>query len=422
MNEEKIFKVSEFNEFVNLYLSKVGEVVVEGEISQIQISQNRWLFMTIKDEDSSVDIFSPKDMIAGYNLLEQGMLVHVYGSPRLYQKTGRFSIFANQIVPAGEGALRIAYEKLKAKLLEEGLFDAARKRRLPEFPEEIGLITADDSQAYNDFVKVLRERMGGLKILFCPIQVQGRDSVKTILGAFDYFNKNLSKIDLIVLTRGGGSLEDLQSFNDERVVRAIFSSKVPVVCGIGHEKDESLADLVADLRASTPSNAAELIVRHRGELARDVDYKISLIEGNIRRLIKEKNDFVLQRIHILSSAVEKQIGGLREKINKFGMRFELFVHQIITSGQRINNNLNNLIRGNIYWIEKNKDRLESLTRLFNSLDYHQVLRRGFSITFDINGAVIKSINQVKKGQDIKTSLFNGKIGSRVLNMEKWYDK
>ena len=163
---EKIFKVSEFNEFINVYLNQVGEITVEGEISQINISQGKWLFMTIKDESSSVEVFGILNTLPNYNLLEEGMLVHIYGVPRLYQKTGRFSISATQIMLAGEGSLKTAFEKLKSRLEKEGLFEKTRKRPLPMFPQKIGLITAKNSQAYYDFIKVLKARMGGIKIYF----------------------------------------------------------------------------------------------------------------------------------------------------------------------------------------------------------------------------------------------------------------
>ena len=416
MAEDKIFQVSEFNAFINSYLGQVGEVAIEGEISEASVSQNKWLNITIKDKDSSVRVFSLTFKISGYDLLEPGMLVHVYGIPRLYQKTGQFSVFANQIIPAGEGALKLAFEKLKAKFEREGLFDQARKRALPSFPENIGLITAKGSNAYGDFVKVLKHRMGGLKIFFYPVAVQGRDSVLSILQAFEYFNTNRPELDLLVLTRGGGSLEDLQSFNDERVARAIFSSKIPVVCGIGHEGNVSIADLVADLRASTPSNTAELIVRDRKEVLKDVLLHLHTVETHFRNLIKEKNHIILKNVNILKNSIARELSQLHSVIGSFRMQFAVFIKEVTASMYSANHLRLRLMRAVEYWIGQHQASLKSLIRLLKSLDFRQVLKRGYSITFDEHGAILKSAKSLKKGSGIKTTLHDGKIRSEVLNI------
>lgn len=417
MAKEQIFSVSEFNEFIKTYLSSVGEIVVEGEISEIRVSQNKWLFLTIKDEESSVEVFSVIFKIKNYGVLEQGMLVHIYGTPHLYQKTGRFSLFANQIIPAGEGALRVAFEKLKFKLEKEGLFDLERKRPLPMFPERIGLITAKNSQAYSDFIKVLGGRMGGIKIYFCPVQVQGRGSVESILGALEYFNRNLRNLDLLVLTRGGGSLEDLLSFNDEQVARAIFSSKIPVVCGVGHEDDVTLADLVADKRASTPSNAAELIVRHREEVLRQVNDSIRLIKLRLNQLLREKHRLVYLAVARLKNSVNQKVRELRFLISRFVKEFSLYDQRIKRVFVDADGQKSQLVKAAKYWYQQNTSKLDNLLRLLKSLDYHRVLERGFSITMDKNEMVLRGIKGVKKNEDISNLLFDGKIYSKVLRTE-----
>src|SRR3989338_8023615 len=180
-----IFQVSEFNEVVYTHLQLLGSVVVEGEISEIKVSQNKWLSLTIKDDKASLPVFGMIFQLSGWKALEEGMRVQVHGSPRLYQKTAKFSLWADNVVPAGEGALKLAFAKLKAQLESGGLFDPARKRPFPTFPERIGLMTAKNSQAYHDFTKVLRERMGGLKIFFYPIHVQGAESVSSILSGLE---------------------------------------------------------------------------------------------------------------------------------------------------------------------------------------------------------------------------------------------
>jgi exodeoxyribonuclease VII large subunit len=413
MNDKKIFQVSEFNEFIDLYLNQAGEVVVEGEISQIKVSQNKWLFITIKDELSAVEIFGITYKISGFDLLEEGMLVHVSGTPRLYKKTGRFSIFAEQIVPAGEGALKLAFEKLRLKLDKEGLFAPERKRRIPVYPEKIGLITAKDSRAYSDFIKVLKDRMGGLKIYFYPVNVQGTDSVESIVEAFEYLNKTNPNLDLLVLARGGGSAEDLQPFNDERIARAIFSSKIPVVCGIGHEEDVSIADLVADLRASTPSNAAELIVRDRTEATKDVNNKVKAISSYLQQLLDEQNHILLNDINTLKGAIDREVINLHRVIERFNGKFIVFSKDIISYVEKTITIERQLVTVAGFWIKQKQTSLDSITRLLESFDFQSVLRRGFSITTNQSGTIIKSAKAIKIGDAITTSLFDGKIESEV---------
>lgn len=391
MENKGVLWVSEFNELINGYLSIMGEVYVKGEISQLRVSQNKWIFLIIKDNTSSVEVFGTIYSIHNHRELEEGMLVQVTGTPRLYQKSGRFSIFADQISPAGLGALQIAFEKLKLRLEKEGIFDVSRKRSLPEFPEKIGLITALGSRAYSDFIKVLSERIGGIKIYFYPVQVQGESSVKSIVRAITYFGQNMPDLDLLVITRGGGSLEDLVSFNDEKVVRAIFTSQIPVVCAVGHEEDVSLSDLVADLRASTPSNSAELIVRQRSELLIQINNQIRLIKLVLTNKMNEAENQVFKSISQLKSHLDSQLYGIQQTITSFHNKFINYT----------------------YSVGLTKEKLTNLTRLLQSLDYRKLLAKGYSITYNRHGKVINSVKQIKSQEEIQTQLLDGKILSLV---------
>lgn len=418
MKEEKIFQVSEFNEFINIYLGKVGEVVIEGEITECKINQNKWLFITIKDKTSSVEVFGVTFQISGYRVLEPGMLVHVYGSPSLYLKAGKFSVHAKQIVPAGEGALKLAFEKLKEMLKKEGLFDEQRKRIIPEFPERIGLITAKDSKAYGDFIKLLGNRMGGLKIFFYPVNVQGKNSARSIVGAFNYFNNKHLDLNAIVIIRGGGSLEDLQSFNDEKVARAIFSSKIPVICGVGHEDDLTISDLVSDRRASTPSNAAELLVRNRSDVLFKIKHNNQTIYDKLISLLNDDNNTIRKCVHSLENAINYQTSIIRSAISTFIKNFSLFKHEIIDLEQNLHVVKERILNGSNFWLKQQQLRIENMFRLLNSFDVQKVLKRGFSITFDNNGRVLKTIKYLNKDSHITTNLFDGKISSQVLNVNK----
>jgi len=390
-----VLSVSQFNKLINVYLSTMGEVNVKGEISQFRISQNKWIFLTIKDNAATVEVFGTIYNISNHRELEEGMVVQIIGTPRLYQKSGRFSIFANQIDPSGTGALQIAFEKLKKRLELEGLFNKDRKRSLPEFPEKIGIITAKDSRAYSDFIKILSERMGGIKIYLYPVSVQGTDSVNSIINAFNYFNQHKLDLDLLVLTRGGGSLEDLLSFNDEKVVRAVFGSKTPVVCAVGHEDDISLSDLAADIRASTPSNAAELIVRQRSELLNHVNNQIRLIELMLANSVRETKRQIFQSISVLQNHADHQLYNMHQIITNFHKQYSDFS----------------------FLLSMTKDKLANLTRLLKSMDYQNLLAKGYSITYAKKGCVLRSKSQLKLNDRIYTLLADGKIHSSVLEIE-----
>jgi len=390
-----VLSVSEFNELINVYLSTMGEVNVKGEISQFRISQNKWIFLTIKDNAATVEVFGTIYNISNHRELEEGMVVQIIGTPRLYQKSGRFSIFANQISPSGTGALALAFEKLKQRLEKEGLFDPNRKRQLPEFPERIGLITAKGSRAYSDFAKILLERMGGLKIYFYPVSVQGADSTQSIIRAFTYFNQNNLNLDLLVLTRGGGNLEDLVSFNDEAVVRAVFTSKIPVVCAVGHEEDISLSDLAADLRASTPSNAAELIVRQRPELLTHIQSQARLIELGLNDIISESKRRVFQSISQLKNHVDQYLFRMQKHIVNFTNQYANFKHKLVLKSQQ----------------------LETLIRILQNLDYRNLLAKGYSIAYTKDKKILRSKSQLKSNENMYTIVADGKIHSTVIKIE-----
>ena len=393
---QPVFSVSEFNEMINRHLNLLGEVIVEGEIGNIKISGNQWVFITIKDETASVDLFGIVYQLANLTALEPGMMVKVHGTPRLYQKNGRFSLAVNQIVPSGAGALGIAYEKLKKQLEKEGLFAEAKKRKLPMFPQTIGLITAKGSQAYNDFIKVTGEITGGLTIFFYPVNVQGDNAVNSIKNALVYFNLK-HQTDVLVITRGGGSLEDLAAFNDEAVIRAVHSSKIPTICAIGHEGDVSLAELAADLRASTPSNAAQLLVRNSQEVIREINDSVNKIENNINQTINLKEANIKNSINTILNQVEEKATNL--------------LIQIASSQKE-------LIRNIGFLINRQKDNLDHLQDKLKALDYKSILKRGFSIAKNQSDQIIKSINQVNLKDQVEILLLDGNLNTRVISKKK----
>ncbi|MBR3319904.1 exodeoxyribonuclease VII large subunit [Candidatus Saccharibacteria bacterium] len=268
------FSVSGFIDVFNQTLDYAFPAVeVEGEVANFKTSKGKWVFFDLKDEEGTVACF-----MTLFNLklpLEDGMKIVVRGRPRL-AKFGRFSITVDKIQPRGEGTIKKAFELLKAKLEKEGLFAPEKKRPLPEDLETIGVISSTGAAGYADFCKILGERWGGLTLKVANCGVQGLGASEEIIRAIEFFNEE-SPVDIIVIIRGGGSKDDLAVFNDELLTRKIAASKIPILTGIGHEIDESLADLAADVRASTPTNAAEILTRdRRAETARIKDSLSSL--------------------------------------------------------------------------------------------------------------------------------------------------
>jgi exodeoxyribonuclease VII large subunit len=277
-------------------------VVIEGEVSNFRVSKNRWVYFDLKDDTASVKFFGTV-----YNLpgpLEDGMMLQVSGTPRLHPLYG-FSVTIQNITLSGEGTIKKAFELLFAKLSAEGLFESARKRELPYPPAHIGLITSSESAAYVDFIKVTGARWGGLKIDLADVQVQGETAAGQIVRAIEYFNALGAPPEVLVIIRGGGSADDLQTFNTEVVARAVAASRIPTLVAIGHEIDTSLAELAADLRASTPSNAAELLVPDRTHLL----IELSTLRTDIGRLLSRtvqdgRKDLAVEQ-EALSRAVER---------------------------------------------------------------------------------------------------------------------
>jgi exodeoxyribonuclease VII large subunit len=262
--QDVLLQPSEFVALINQTLEfALPYVVVEGELANLRVSKNKWVYFDIKDEAASVKCFGTVYQLPGP--LENGMLIKVAGNPRLHQQFG-FSLNVQSIQPSGEGSIKKAAHLLEQKLKAEGLFAASRKRPLPYPPEKIGLIASGESAAYSDFIKILNTRWHGIEVLHKDVQVQGDPAVGDIVKAIELFNTHPEyAVDVVVVTRGGGSADDLAAFSSEQVTRAVAGSRIPTLVAIGHERDISLAELAADMRASTPSNAAELLVPDRSE-------------------------------------------------------------------------------------------------------------------------------------------------------------
>ncbi len=299
-NPQQVYTVSDFRAVCNQILETAFTgVVVEGEVASYKVNQGKFVFFDLKDDNASVGCFMM--LFAQRFPLEDGMRVRVRAVPKL-TNWGKFSLTVQQVQPVGEGSLKKSFELLKKKLAEEGLFDAAKKRPLPDKILKIGVISSTQAAGYADFCKILNERWGGLTVLTAHTQVQGMAAADQIIRALKYFNEH-GEVDVIAVIRGGGSADDLAVFNDEALVRAIAASKIPVITGIGHEVDESLCDLAADVVASTPSNAAQMLTRDRREV-------IASIKSDVKRI----NNLLNTKIDELTGVNRSEIARIAQEI------------------------------------------------------------------------------------------------------------
>lgn len=390
MNQEHILTVSQFVEVINFTLEEaMGKVVVEGEVDEFKIIHDKWVTFSLKDKSSSVNCFMT---IWQYRTqIEDGMKVKAVGVPKLRNK-GFFSFVLESVTPSGEGALKRALQLLQQKLTAEGLFSSERKRALPRFPQHVVLITSREAAAYKDFLKVLGARIGGLTISFIHTQVQGEDAPRQIIEALSMANTELHDVDVIVLIRGGGSLEDLMAFNDEGLVRAVAASRTPTIVGIGHERDITLAELAADVRASTPSNAAELLIPSRQEILGDIEHMALLMSNATTGALTQAQTQVTHAVSALKTRIASTSHEVLRRVDTLvglGQRFHLAIAQQ----------------------EKN---VVTMERMLSSLSPVNTLKRGYSITKTSEGMLVRSIKGLKKGETLVSTVQDGEITSTVV--------
>lgn len=303
--DEVTVSVSDFVELLNQTYDYVFPVInIVGELANFRVSKNKWVYFDLKDDSASVKFFGTVYVLPGP--LEEGMLLQVRGTPHMHELYG-FSVNISNIMPVGEGSIRRAAELLTAKLQAEGLFDASRKRALPYPPEHIGLITSAQSAAYADFTKILAARWGGMRIDLVDVQVQGEASPAQIVAAIERFNELAEPPEVLVMIRGGGSADDLAAFSTEMVVRAVAASRVPVLAAIGHEIDISLAELAADKRASTPSNAAELLVPDKEVILDSLKQSTEQMYDTIQDMLTDEHASLRDAVADATKSIERQL-------------------------------------------------------------------------------------------------------------------
>jgi exodeoxyribonuclease VII large subunit len=436
--KRQVYSVAEVNRKARMVLEgALGEVWVEGELSRVVVHSSGHWYFTIKDEQASVACamfardnatvtFKPKD----------GLKVQMLARPSLYEANGRYQLIASEMEEAGKGNLQEQFEQLKAKLKAEGLFDEARKKPLPILPKKIGVVTSPTGAAIRDIINVLTRRFPNIGILLIPAKVQGAGSEQGIAKAIDYLNTR-ADIDVMIVGRGGGSIEDLWAFNEEVVARAIAASQIPVISAVGHEIDFTIADFVADVRAPTPSAAAELAVREKGDLEGEIalyerrlnqalktlaqDFRLRLNRAAHSYVFREPAALVKQYRQTIQS-METRMGDLlkldaQKKFQRLESGNVRMAHSLQSGVRQAHQRVDELGMVMQHRMERKAERdgqklqrLESQLRMLNPL---AVLGRGYSLTRKPDGSVVRSADGIEVGETIVTQLADGKLISNI---------
>lgn len=422
-DKRKIYRVAELNRAARFTLENgIGEVWVEGEISRLTRHASGHWYFTLKDEQAAVScamfrqnntrvLFTPQD----------GMNVRLLGQASLYEPRGNYQLIVRSMEEAGKGSLQAQFEKRKAKLAAEGLFDADRKKPLPMLPRRIGVVTSPTGAAVRDIIHVLTRRFPNIGILLAPVTVQGENAAPTIARAIDYLNTR-DDIDVLIVGRGGGSLEDLWAFNEEVVARAIAASGIPVISAVGHEIDFTIADFAADVRAPTPSAAAELAVPVQSEL----QAQTTRLTARLGSALKNRSHLLRERIPGLQRTMRYALlSGVQQRQQRIdrataalsnalkGAAVEL-KHHLPALQQSMANCLRSAIDGR----KQDLKRLKAQLQAYNPLG---VLERGYSITETEDGTVVREASAVKKGDRLTSRFAKGSVLSEVKESRKTMD-
>ena len=439
----KIYSVSELTQHIQqLIEGRFSSVWIEGEISNFRCPISGHYYMSLKDEHAQIKAV----MFRGQNrnltfIPKDGLKVIAKGRIGVYAPRGEYQLIIEYIEPLGVGALALAFEQLKRKLAAQGLFDQSIKKPIPFLPQKVAVITSPTGAAIRDFLKVIRRRFANLEIIIVPVRVQGEGATEEIINAINLVNDRLD-VDIIVLTRGGGSIEDLWAFNREELAFAIRKSKIPIVSAVGHEIDWTISDFAADLRAPTPSAAAEILVKEKELLLK----RICEIKERLESAIKNRIAQNLLELNRLKGSLKDPVKMLQEKlfrVDELALRCERAINTQIEKKKdkllslkrslyicspkntietarkdlnfyekRLISTVSQKLRENILYAKRLRNRLEDLSPL-------SVLKRGYSITLRFcDGKVITDPYEVEKGEKVKILLAKGNLIGEVLGMEK----
>lgn len=400
MNEQAL-TVTQLNNFIKDIIESepmLSSVYVSGELSNYKMYPSGHHYFTLKDRESSIRCVMFRRNASRLRFRpENGMGVIVSGRISVFPRDGAYQLYCETISPAGIGDLQLAFEQLKAKLSEEGLFDAAHKKALPQFPKRIAIITSSAGAAVHDMIRILGQRWPMAKILLLPVRVQGIEAPPEIVGAIRYANE-FDVADVIITGRGGGSIEDLWAFNDERVARAIFESRIPVISAVGHEPDVTISDYVADRRASTPSNAAEIVVPDRRELS----------------------DFLESYDIRANQAMRKKLNRLSDRLESYRNKQVLKVPTAYIDNRRIELDRirDRLLSAQEQILSRKKHQFISLTSSLEAMSPLKVLSRGYAMASGNDGKSVKSVGELSIGDKLHLTLSDGVADCLVESIDK----
>jgi len=373
------------------------DVWVEGEISNLSIPQSGHAYFTLKDEHSQIRavLFRSSQRSLKFTL-QHGIQVICRGRVGVYEPRGEYQLVLEYIEPKGVGALQLAFEQLKARLGKEGLFDLDHKKPLPVLPQRIGIVTSPSGAAIRDMLRVIKRRHPKMHILIYPVPVQGVEAAPAIVGAIQYFNRE-QNVDVLIVGRGGGSLEDLWAFNEESVARALYASTIPVISAVGHETDYTISDFVADLRAPTPSVAAEMVVESE-ERFRE---RVTGLETSLVRSVRQK----IELIRAVLRENLRTLGDPRRRLEQYTQRVDELTHR--------------LARGLTHHVRRDRALLVSLLSALDHLNPLSILSRGYSITKKLPAlSILKDASELSTGDLLLTQLHTGDVVSRVEKLDQ----
>lgn len=397
--EKRIYTVSELTDDVKVLLENTfPEAWVEGEISNFSQSQSGHIYFSLKDAKSSLRCVFFRGANSGLKFsIKDGLQVIAFGGITVYAPNGQYQLNIRRLEPKGAGALQLAFEQLKEKLSKEGLFDQAHKKRLPVLPLRVGVVTSPVGAAIRDILNILRRRAPFVKIILNPVKVQGEGSAQEIARAISEFNQ-YKEVDALIVGRGGGSLEDLWAFNEEVVARAIYNSRIPVISAVGHEVDWTIADFTADLRAPTPSAAAELVVRQKDELLSELEHLRLRMHSEANNKIKTLNN----RLRALKDAY----------VLKYPLNFiQVYLQRIDGFSHRLRQQAGHIL-------EVNRHKFVHLTEKLEALSPLRVLSRGYSIAFKLpEMKVVTDTSQINVSDRLKTQLKTGSFVSEIISKD-----
>ncbi len=388
-----IYTVTELTTRIKKAISnQFQNILVEGEVSNAKLYPSGHLYFTLKDDLSMISavIFNYYEKYPE-ELMKDGIAVICKGRVDVYEKRGQYQLLVEEIEVRGLGLLQLKFQALKEKLFKEGLFDEERKKAIPLMLERIGIVTSPAGAAIRDMLKIIYGKFENMSVLIYPVKVQGDEAAFEIVEALEYFNRT-KEVDVIILGRGGGSLEDLQPFNEEIVARAIYASGIPVITGVGHEIDFTIADFVADVRAPTPTAAADLVVQDKKELLGIIGMMKEALEKNIRDLLDEAR-----------SSLQQTFMELKEQRNIF-----------LTSRMYLDDLRNNLEHGFRLYLREKRGLVDGLTQRLKDLNPDNILKRGYSITMKKDTKeVVVGITQVIEGEELLIKLHKGTLDVSV---------